>query len=345
MNSSYSLESNFSVYDTCGIYTGRRQDQPIDASYPRVYSLVTVLYAALVAAFYAPILVALYRIARQNATFILFLSHGIVDFTMLSIVNYRYVIHAMGYDELVCESFMKIINHIPWMNTLLHVLLIAVNRGHSMHFPLSYTRVWTRNFCIASVLSCWLVSGTAIAVIATATLVLRRFVLLGEVYTYFFRISMYGSVAIYVSVMVRSAVEKCVRLVLCIPSTASVYMEKGRIRLFIYCFATFLPLVVYYGIPGLFYGMNTSTQAGRFRGSLLSVTSSLLSSALLYCMSSLVRDNTPLIPYLMKCGCVKRRPRVGEASAGRVNLDESGMITHVYMAGEGDGQARRETNT
>lgn len=294
MNSS--AGSNSTGYDTCGIYTGPRVDQPIDSSYPRVYSLIAVLYAALVAVFCAPVLVALYRIASQNGTFILFLSHGIIDFLMLFIVNYRYLIHVvLGNGELVCVSFMKIINHAPWMCSVSHILLIAVNRGHSMHLPLSYTRLWTKNFCFTAVLCCWLVSGAAIAGIVTRTLMLRSFELNGGVYTYFVRISLYGSEVIYTSVIVRCALEKAARFVFNIPSASSVHLEKGQTRLFIYCFATFLPQVAYHGIPGLVGGMNFGGKSGRFLGSLLSVTTSLLSSALLYCMSSLVRDNTPVV--------------------------------------------------
>lgn len=246
MNSSNSLESNFSGYDTCGIYTGYLPKQPLDSSYPRIYSLITIIYGALVAVFYAPILVALYRIARSNPTFILFLSHGIVDFTLLFILNYKYVVHALGQEEL-CESILKSIDHIPWMNTEAHMLIIAVNRGHSMHFPLSYTRVWTRGACFSAALCCWVVSVSTIAVIVTRTLMLRQFVLLGVVYYYFFTICIYGSVAIYTSVIVRGALEKCVRSVFCIPSTASAHLEKGRIRLFIYGLATFLQMMFFYG--------------------------------------------------------------------------------------------------
>jgi len=338
-------ESNFTEYDTCSIFTGKRWDQPIDSTYPRLYSLITVLFAAIVALFYAPVLVALYRISLQNATFIIFLSQGIVDFTMLFIGNYRYAIHAYtGQDELLCESVSKIINHAPWMLTLAHMLLIAVNRGYSMHFPLSYTRVWTKTFCLMSVLCCWAVSAATIAVVVASTLITGSYVLLAKIYIYYVWVSIYGAVAIYLSVIVRSAVEKCVKCFFNRPATTtSVHVEKGRVRIFIYCFATFMPLVLFYGIPGLVGIMDVSGKSGRFRSALLAVNASLLSSALLYCMSSMVRDNTHVIPYLLRCGCVRRRSMVEESNAGRANMDESCMVTHVYTPGEGDEHTKGES--
>jgi len=52
----------------------------------------------------------------------------------------------------------------------LHVVLIAMNRGFSMLFPLSYETVWTRRTCQASVVAVWMVNfvvlGYAIGVYA-----------------------------------------------------------------------------------------------------------------------------------------------------------------------------------
>jgi len=72
------------------------------ASY-RVDDAIIVIAACLVLTLYSFILVALYRVARQNATFILFLSHGACDCLLLSANTHRYVNAFLGPRHFDCN--------------------------------------------------------------------------------------------------------------------------------------------------------------------------------------------------------------------------------------------------
>ena len=187
-----------------------------------------------------------------------------------------------------------------------------MNRGHSMHFPLSYGRVWAGGFCIAAVTDWWLISFSLKSLLVTKSLVTRSR-LHFNVTDFYAKLSIYGCALIYASVIVRGTSEKCSRVVLGLSPPSFTHLEKNRIRLFLYCFLTFLPMwlnmyidsIVLLGLGRLFNDIFID-----LIDPLNSIATILASSALIYFMSSLVRENTPLIPSLLNCGCSKKKERV-----------------------------------
>jgi Serpentine type 7TM GPCR chemoreceptor Srx len=130
--------------------------------------------------FHVPICVATYRASRKINTFILFFSETLTDALALScsVTSSAILVLAMGTEagnafqsSLLCTMTSGLVAHL----SLMHSLLIAVNRTFAVLFPLQYNKWWTRRVVLYSTLSVWLVGmgvlkvGEAVASVLMAS--------------------------------------------------------------------------------------------------------------------------------------------------------------------------------
>lgn len=134
----------------------------MDVSTPTAVCLV--LSGSLLACFYAVVMVAIYRVSRQMSPFILFLSHGCADLGLLLLMPLMPYVEQLGGFHIFADPQLEFfLFQSCLIAAYLHIVLIAINRGHSMLAPLSYSRVWTRRACYQSAFIVWMVNIAVVA--------------------------------------------------------------------------------------------------------------------------------------------------------------------------------------
>ncbi|KAI1718920.1 hypothetical protein DdX_06033 [Ditylenchus destructor] len=93
--------------------------------------------------FYVMVLFAIFRSAKKINTFILFFTDGL----MSSIGMLHYILFSVelisGSRAPIPNYIITLLSRVTSMPSAMHILLIALNRAHSVFLPFSYDRFWT----------------------------------------------------------------------------------------------------------------------------------------------------------------------------------------------------------
>lgn len=209
--------------------------------------------------------------------------------------------------------------------TLLHNLLIAVNRACSIVAPVYYQQVWTRRSIVASVVACWLMNFVLrgyvfvedIAVMKNSPLPTATW---WSVYTSTQYATTYPSLALYTGVLAWVALVR---------RKSSVSPRRTLFNAFLYCFISFLPNCYY-----LFFTPPKNQVFNFFVIARLSIN-----SVLLVPMSSLVRRKLPFRRIWSRgekqvgVQVVKVASRVENETCGPTN----GVCVNNYQTSRGGG--------
>uniref|UniRef100_A0A915EV37 Uncharacterized protein n=1 Tax=Ditylenchus dipsaci TaxID=166011 RepID=A0A915EV37_9BILA len=122
---------------------------------------ILLVYSSMSALFYCITLVPLYRLSKKDNynMFILFFSHGIASTFVLS--EYMWLSVEIIFQQRLMISGMSttLINRFFFQAAEVHLIIIAINRVHSVCAPITFTKFWTKRVTTCSALFCWIGSA------------------------------------------------------------------------------------------------------------------------------------------------------------------------------------------
>ncbi|KAI1707269.1 hypothetical protein Ddc_14926 [Ditylenchus destructor] len=286
-----------------------------DAAQTRtLVAIAMLLLTTLCTLFYILVIVAVWRLARRNSTFMLFFSHGISDILGLIQFIWLSIEVIVQYRVPISNNITTLLIRLSYFSMFFHVFAIAVNRGHSVFMPMYYECFWSQRITLFCVAFCWLlglildiyfvylVGGSdrelythridTLSISSSTMYKTSDDMFPHQMIVAFYKTIVFSCIFIYACVVARLLWEKYFSLPKEMDKTIVARLRKQqdtRLMLFLLCFVCFVPNVIKMFNPVI----ELPRPVNCYVSTLTTVARSSISAFVLVGLSSSVRRNMP----------------------------------------------------